>query len=340
MKVAFFNTKPYDRQSFNVANEQYQHEIIFFECHLSHETVSLAAGFAVVCIFINDNLNAEMMETLAQGGTKLIALRSAGFNHVDLAAATKFGIAIVRVPAYSPFAVAEHAVALILSLNRKVHRAYNRVREGNFSIEGLLGFDLHEATVGVIGTGRIGAIFARIMNGFGCQLLGYDVYQNSDCLELGMKYVSMHEMFAKSDIISLHCPLTPESHHLIDSDAIAQMKKGIMLINTSRGGLVDTQSAIDGLKSGAIGYLGIDVYEQEADLFFEDLSSQVIQDDTFQRLLTFPNVIVTGHQAFFTSQALANIAETTLSNITDFERSGNCVNEIKREKAIASNAKK
>lgn len=335
MKVAFFNTKSYDRQSFNAANQQHQHEIVFFESHLSHETVSLAIGFPAVCIFINDNLNADMLATLAQCGTKLIALRSAGFNHVDLAAANELEVVIVRVPAYSPYAVAEHAVALILSLNRKVHRAYNRVREGNFSIEGLLGFDLYGATVGVIGTGRIGAIFAQIMCGFGCKLLGYDTYQAPNCLELGMEYVSIDELFAKSDIISLHCPLTPDTHHLIGTEAIAKMKNGTMLINTSRGGLIDTQAAIDGLKSGAIGYLGIDVYEQEADLFFEDLSNQVIQDDTFQRLLTFPNVIVTGHQAFFTSQALANIAETTLSNIAEFEQNGSCVNEVKIETAIA-----
>ncbi len=336
MKVAFFNTKSYDRQSFNTANDQHQHEVVFFECHLSHETVSLAVGFPAVCIFINDYLDAEMLETLAKGGTQLIALRSAGFNHVDLAAAAKLGMMIVRVPAYSPYAVAEHAVALILSLNRNVHRAYNRVREGNFSIEGLLGFDLHGATVGVIGTGRIGAIFAQIMRGFGCKLLGYDVYHNPTCLDLGMEYVSIPEILANADIISLHCPLTPDSHHLINAEAIAQLKTGAMLINTSRGGLIDTQAAIDGLKSGAIGYLGIDVYEQEADLFFEDLSNEVIQDDTFQRLLTFPNVIVTGHQAFFTSHALANIAETTLANITDFEQNRTCVNEVKIEKAIAS----
>ncbi|GBO55240.1 D-lactate dehydrogenase [Pseudanabaena sp. lw0831] len=336
MKIAFFNTKPYDRQSFNVSNDQHQHEIVFFECHLSHETVSLAMGFPSICIFINDYLDAEMLEKLAQGGTKLIALRSAGFNHVDLAAATHLGIAIVRVPAYSPYAVAEHAIALILSLNRKVHRAYNRVREGNFSIEGLLGFDLHGATVGVIGTGRIGAIFARIMRGFGCKLIGYDAYQNPACLEMGLEYVSMPELFGKSNIISLHCPLTPDTHYLINAEAIAQMQTGMMLINTSRGALIDTQAAIDGLKSGAIGYLGIDVYEQEADLFFEDLSNEVIQDDTFQRLLTFPNVIVTGHQAFFTSQALANIADTTLSNITEFEQGENCVNEVKIENAIAT----
>ena len=335
MKIAFFNTKSYDRQSFNTANEQHQHEITFFECHFSQETVSLATDFPAVCIFINDYLNAKMLEILAKNGTKLIALRSTGFNNVDLVTAAELGLVTVRVPAYSPYAVAEHAIALILSLNRNVHRAYNRVREGNFSIEGLLGFDLHSATVGVIGTGKIGAIFAQIMKGFGSKLLGYDTYQNKTCLDLEMEYVSMSEILAQSDIISLHCPLTPDTHHLINEAAIAQMKAGMMLINTSRGGLVDTQAAIAGLKSGAIGYLGIDVYEQEADLFFEDLSNQVIQDDIFQRLLTFPNVIVTGHQAFFTSQALSNIADTTLANITEFEQSGSCKNEVKIETAIA-----
>jgi D-lactate dehydrogenase len=339
MKVAFFNTKPYDRQFFGVENEKHRHEIIFFESHLSYETISLAAGFPAICIFINDYLNAEMLQILAKGGTKLIALRSAGFNHVDLTAASNLGMTIVRVPAYSPYAVAEHAVALILSLNRKIHRAYNRVREGNFSIEGLLGFDLYGATVGVVGTGKIGAIFAQNMRGFGCKLLGYDAYHNPSCLELGMKYVSMAELLSQSDIISLHCPLTPDTHHLINTKAIAKLKTGTMLINTSRGGLIDTQAAIDGLKSGAIGYLGIDVYEQEADLFFEDLSNEVIQDDTFQRLLTFPNVIVTGHQAFFTSQALANIAETTLANITEFGESGTCTNEVKIDNAIANKYK-
>ncbi|MDX2254992.1 MAG: 2-hydroxyacid dehydrogenase [Pseudanabaenaceae cyanobacterium bins.39] len=336
MRVAFFNTKSYDRQFFNHANEQYQHEIVFFESHLSRETVSLAAGFPAVCIFINDYLDAEMLGLLAEGGTKLIALRSAGFNHVDLAAAAKLGMMIVRVPAYSPYAVAEHAVTLILSLNRKVYRAYNRVREGNFSIEGLMGFDLYRAKVGVIGTGKIGTIFAQIMKGFGCELLGYDAYQNPACLSMGMTYVSMPDILAQSDIISLHCPLTPATYHLINAEAIAQMKTGMMLINTSRGGLIDTQAAIAGLKTGQIGYLGIDVYEQESDLFFEDLSNEVIRDDVFQRLLTFPNVLVTGHQAFFTSQALANIAETTMANITEFAQSGSCQNEVKAETAIAS----
>lgn len=335
MKIAFFNTKSYDRQSFKAANEKHQHEIVFFDSHLGNETISLAAGFPAVCIFINDYLDATILEALAQGGTKLLALRSAGFNHVDLTAAARLGLTIVRVPAYSPYAVAEYAIALILCLNRKVHRAYNRVREGNFSIEGLLGFDMHSATVGVIGTGKIGAIFAQIIKGFGSKLLGYDTYQNPTCLDLGMEYVSMSEILSQSDIISLHCPLTPETYHLINAEAIAQMKTGLMLINTSRGGLVDTQAAIDGLKSGQIGYLGIDVYEQEADLFFEDLSNQVIHDDTFQRLLTFPNVIVTGHQAFFTNQALSNIADTTLANVSEFELGGNCQNEVKIETAIA-----
>jgi D-lactate dehydrogenase len=277
-----------------------------------------------------------MLKALSGYGTQLLALRSAGFNHVDLVAAETYGITVVRVPAYSPYAVAEHTVALVLALNRKIHRAYNRVREGNFDIDGLLGFDLQGSTVGVIGTGKIGAIFAQIMRGFGCTLLGYDVYQNPACLEMGLQYVSLPELFASADIISLHCPLTPESHHLINAPAVSQMKRGVMLINTSRGGLIDTQAVIDGLKSGQIGYLGLDVYEQEADLFFENLSNEVIQDDAFQRLLTFPNAIVTGHQAFFTRNALSNIAETTLANIADFERGIPCVNAVKQEKVVAS----
>ncbi|TAE56417.1 MAG: 2-hydroxyacid dehydrogenase, partial [Oscillatoriales cyanobacterium] len=233
-----------------------------------------------------------------------------------------------RVPAYSPYAVAEHAVAMILSLNRKIHRAYNRVREGNFALDGLLGFDLYGKTVGIVGTGKIGALTAKILHGFGCRLLGYDVSPNPDCLALGMEYVALAQLFANSDIVSLHCPLIPETYHLIGAEAIGQMKPGMMLINTSRGQLIDTKAVTKGLKSGRIGYLGLDVYEQETDLFFEDLSNQVIQDDVFQRLLTFPNVLITGHQAFFTEEALQNIAETTIGNITDFEQGRTCPNQI------------
>ena len=328
MKVAVFNTKSYDRKFLEAANVGGQHELVFFEPHLTLETSVLAAGFPAVCVFVNDCLDAKTLRAIAEKGVRLLALRSAGFNHVDLAAASDLDLTLVRVPAYSPYAVAEHAVALILSLNRKIHRAYNRVREGNFALDGLLGFDLHGKTVGIVGTGRIGAITAKILHGFGCRLLGYDVSPNQDCEALGMKYVSLQELFGASDIVSLHCPLIPETYHLIGTEAIEQMKPGMMLINTSRGQLIDTKAVTKGLKSGKIGNLGLDVYEQETDLFFEDLSNQVIQDDVFQRLLTFPNVLITGHQAFFTEEALKNIAESTIANITDFEQGRACPNQI------------
>ncbi|HEY9751131.1 MAG TPA: 2-hydroxyacid dehydrogenase [Allocoleopsis sp.] len=330
MKVAVFSTKPYDQTFLAAANTQHGHELHFFESHLTSQTTALAAGFSAVCIFINDALNADALKALAQQGTRLIALRSAGFNHVDLAAAEQLGLTVVRVPAYSPHAIAEHTVALMLALNRKIYRAYARVREGNFSLDGLLGFDLYGRTVGIVGTGKIGAIVAQIMHGFGCRLLAYDRVPNPACEAIAVEYVSLADLLAAADIITLHAPLTPETHHLIDAAAIARLKPGAMLINTSRGALVDTQAVIGGLKSGQIGYLGLDVYEQEADLFFEDLSNQVIQDDVFQRLLTFPNVIITGHQAFFTETALKNIAETTLNNLTDFEQGRPCVNRVTR----------
>ncbi len=335
MRVAVFNTKEYDRQYLESANAHHGHELVFFEPRLNFYTVVLASGFPAICVFINDCLDLPTLNLLAKGGTKAIALRSAGFNHVDLAAAKSLGMTVVRVPAYSPYAVAEYTVGLILALNRKIHRAYNRVRESNFSLEGLLGFDLHGCTVGVVGTGKIGALVARIMHGFGCNLLAYDPYQNPDCLAMGVKYVDLPELLANSDIVTLHCPLTPKSHYLINARSLEQIKPGVMLINTSRGGLIDTQAAIDGLKSGKIGYLGLDVYEQEGDLFFEDLSSIVIQDDVFQRLLAFPNVLITGHQAFFTKDALKNIAETTLSNLTDIDKGHVCPNEVRLETAIA-----
>jgi D-lactate dehydrogenase len=316
MDLAVFSTKPYDRRFLEAANAQYGHDLRFFEPRLTPETVSLATGFTGVCAFVNDVLSAPVLRKLAAGGTKLIALRSAGFNHVDLNAAQTLGLTVARVPAYSPFAVAEHALALILTLNRKTHRAFNRVREGNFALDGLLGFDLHGKTVGVVGTGKIGLIFARLMAGFGCEVLAYDPYPNP---EVRARYVSLPELLEAADIVSLHCPLTPETYHLIGADAVAQMKPGTMLINTSRGALVDTRAVIAGLKSGRIGALGLDVYEEEGDLFFEDLSDRVIQDDVFTRLLTFPNVLITGHQGFFTVEALENIARTTLHNATAFE---------------------
>lgn len=328
MKTALFSTKGYEREFFETANQTYGHELVYLEPRLTPATAPLAAGYPAVCIFVNDQATAEVVGTLAQGGTKLLALRSAGYNHVDLSAAEQHDLTVVRVPAYSPYAVAEHAVALMLTLNRKTHRAYARVREGNFELDGLLGFDIHGLTVGVVGTGKIGIEVARIMHGFGCRLLGYDPYPNPEAGRLGLDYVTLDDLFARSDIISLHTPLTPETYHLINAGTIARMKPGVMLINTSRGALVDAAAAIEGLKEGRIGYLGLDVYEEEADLFFEDLSDRIIQDDVFARLLTFPNVVITGHQAFFTRNALRAIADTTLLNIRDFEQTGQSSNAV------------
>jgi D-lactate dehydrogenase len=336
MKVAVFGTKAYDRRFLEAANANYGHELVFFEPHLTCDTAVLASDFPAVSVFVNDQLDEKTLKALAEQGPRLIALRSAGFNHVDLTAATELGITVVRVPAYSPYAVAEHTIGLILTLNRKIHRAYNRVREGNFSLDGLLGFDLHDRTVGIVGTGKIGVIVAQILKGFGCQLLAYDLHPNPECEAVGAKYVELSELFATADIVTLHCPLTRETHHLIDAQALEQMKQGVMLINTSRGALIDTEAVIGALKSKKIGYLGLDVYEQESDLFFEDLSDAVIQDDVFQRLLTFPNVLITGHQAFFTENALKNIAETTLANITDIEQGRPCPNQVNSEQKVVA----
>ncbi|MDZ7802177.1 MAG: 2-hydroxyacid dehydrogenase [Trueperaceae bacterium] len=331
MKVAVFSTKTYDQRHLAHANQHHGHELTFFEPRLHLDTAVLAAGFPVVCAFVNDRLDAEVLQRLAEGGTKLIALRSAGFNHVDLHAAERLGMTIARVPAYSPHAVAEHALALVLALNRKIYRAYNRVREGNFALEGLIGFDMHGKTVGVVGTGKIGATFARIVHGMGCQVLALDPYPNPD-LDAIAEYVSQDDLFARADVVSLHCPLTPETHHLIDAAAIRQMKRGVTLINTSRGQLVDTRAVIDGLKRGRIGRLGLDVYEEEGDLFFEDLSNQVIRDDVFSRLLTFPNVLITGHQGFFTEEALHAIADTTLANVSAFASGEGTLYRVDAEK--------
>ena len=335
MKVAVFSTKSYDRQFLITANYDHEHELVFFEPRLSQETAPLAKNFPVVCGFVNDQFDAHTLEILANHSTRLIALRAAGFNNVDLKAAAKLGLAIVRVPAYSPYAVAEHTIGLILTLNRKIHRAHNRVREGNFSLDGLLGFDLHKRTVGIVGTGKIGQIVAQILKGFGCRLLAYDVNRNQACEELGVTYVDLPKLFSESDLITLHCPLTPQTHHLVNADAIAQMKQGMMLINTSRGALINTKDVIAGLKSQKIGSLALDVYEQESDLFFEDLSNEIIQDDLFERLLTFPNVLITAHQAFFTKEAMQNIAETTLSNITDYQEGRSGPNTVDLQAAIA-----
>ena len=328
MRIAVFSSKSYDEVSLRAANEAAGHDLVFLEPRLTPATAPLAHGAGAVCAFVNDILDATVLRRLAEGGVRLIALRSAGFNHVDLEAAEALGMCVARVPAYSPHAVAEHAVALILTLNRKIHRAHNRVRENNFALQGLLGFDLAGKTVGVVGTGAIGAVFARIMTGFGCRVSAFDPQPNQACRDLGVEYVDLPTLFGHSDIVSLHCPLTPSTYHLVDRDAVASMPHGVMLVNTSRGALIDTSAVIDGLKIGRIGSVGLDVYEEEADLFFEDLSDRVITDDVFSRLLTFPNVLVTGHQAFFTREALAQIADTTLANVTAFERDGRPVHPV------------
>ena len=327
MQIAFFSTKVYDKTFFDAAN--HAHDIHYYEAPLNEMTVGLAQGSAAVCVFVNDRLNAAVIEALRGLGVKLIALRCAGYNNVDLVAAEKCGMTIVRVPAYSPHAVAEHAVALILTLNRKTHKAYNRVREGNFSLDRLIGFDLYGKTVGVIGTGKIGAIFCEIMQGFGCKVLAFDVLANKELEAKGVNYLPLLDLFEQSDIISLHCPLNEQTKHILNKFSFDRMKKGVMIINTSRGALIDTPSAIDALKAEKIGYLGLDVYEQEETLFFNDLSENIIQDDVIMRLLSFPNVLITSHQGFFTEEALTQIAHTTLENITAFVEGKPVNNRVK-----------
>lgn len=338
MKVAVFSTKQYDRKFLDAANAEHGHELIYYQAHLEPNTASLATGCPAVCLFVNDNANAKTLEILAAGGTRLIALRCTGYNNVDLEAAANLGMQVVRVTHYSPYSVAEHAVGLVLMLNRRLYKAYNRVRDDNFSLDGLMGFDLHGKTVGVIGTGKIGQCFAQIMKGFGCHLLGYDMHQNSACLELGLRYADLPEVLAASDIVSLHCPLLPSTHHLINATTIQQMKPGVMVINTSRGGLVDTSAVIAGIKTGQIGFFGTDVYEEEAELFFEDLSDTVIQDDVFQLLQSFSNVVITAHQAFFTREAIGTISETTLNSITEFEQGRVLTNAIALPERVPANA--
>ncbi|MFQ3622493.1 MAG: 2-hydroxyacid dehydrogenase [Acetobacteraceae bacterium] len=324
-----FSTKPYDRRSFEERNGRHGHEFRWLEPRLSLETAPLADGFDAVCLFVNDDARAEVIARLAAGGVRLIALRCAGFNNVDLAAAEAHGIAVARVPAYSPHAVAEFTVGLLLSLVRHIHRAHQRTRDNNFSLEGLLGFDLHGRTVGVIGTGKIGAIVARILRaGFGCEVLAADPCPDGELVALGVRYDAPREVIAASDLVTLHCPLTPQTHHLLDAAAFARMKRGAMVVNTSRGAILDAEAAIEALKSGRLGGLAIDVYEQEADLFFEDLSNEIIQDDVLQRLMMFPNVLVTGHQAFFTREALAAIADTTFANLAAFARGEPLANAV------------
>ena len=327
MKITFFSTQPYDKIFFNECNAQFGYELEFHKSALETTNAKIISKSEAICIFVNDNCNAEVIRVLAEQGVKLIALRCAGFNNVDVEAAHAAGIRIVRVPAYSPQAVAEHAVALILTLNRKIHKAYNRVREQNFSLNGLLGFDLHGKTVGVIGTGNIGKAFSRIMLGFGCKVMAFDLVANRELEQQGVEYADIRTIFNQADIISLHCPLNDSTRHLISNETLPMMKDGVMLINTSRGGLMDTKAAISGLKKGKLGSLAIDVYEQEEKLFFRDLSGDIIQDDTIQRLMSFPNVIITAHQAFFTKEALTQIADVTLENIKAWKE-GNYRNTI------------
>ena len=308
MKIAFFSTKPYDRKFFDIANQEFGHEITYFETRLRRETLKLAEGHDCACVFVNDHVDASVLIALAGLGVKLIALRCAGFNNVDINSAKELGVTVARVPAYSPYAVAEHTVGLMLALNRKIYWANSRVKEGNFSLDGLLGFDMRTRTVGLVGTGKIGECVASILNGFGCEIIAYDKYQNQACLDMGVKYVDRDELFAKSDILSLHCPLFKDTYHLVGMDAIAKMKKGVMIINTSRGALIDSRAAIEGLKS-----------EEEEELFFEDKTFEIRTDDVFARLTTFPNVVITGHQAYFTEEAVSSIARTTLENISAYE---------------------
>jgi len=332
MKIVVFSAKPYDRTFLQEAARGLGHELVFAEATLTADSAVLADAAQAVCVFVNDRCDATALEKLAAQGVRLIALRCAGFNNVDLQAARRLGLTVARVPAYSPHAVAEHTLALVLAVNRNIHRAYNRVREGNFALDGLLGFDLHGKTVGIVGTGQIGAITAGLFQGFGCTVIAHDVAENPDCVARGIAYVPREELFSRADVISLHCPLTPQTHHMIDADAIRRMKRGVTIVNTSRGAVIDTRAVLAGLKSGAIGRLALDVYEEEADLFFEDLSNKIIGDDVFARLLTFPNVLITGHQAFFTREALGNIAETTLGNIDAFAKTGEPLHRVSVEK--------
>lgn len=315
MKLSFFSSQSYDKEFFTQHNKQYGFDLEFFDVTLDNQTVGLVQNAVAVCVFVNDKVTAEVIKELASRGVKIIALRSAGFNNVDLQAAKDFGIRVCRVPAYSPEAVAEHTVAMMLTLNRKTHKAYNRVREQNFSLQGLMGFDIHNKTIGIIGTGRIGQALCRIMKGFGCRILAFDLIANREMENLGVEYVPLITLLQQSDMISLHTPLNDQTRHLVNKDTLAFTKRGIMIINTSRGGLINTKDVIDALKSEHIGYLGIDVYEQEEALFFRDRSGDIIVDDMIQRLMSFPNVLVTAHQAFFTKEAMDQIAETTLYNV-------------------------
>ncbi len=329
VSIAFFDAKSYDREFFNtINNDIYGYDIRYFENRLNPNTVKLAEGAQVICAFVNDLLSAEVIEKLNKFHIELIAMRCAGYNNVDLKSAYKT-INVVRVPEYSPYAVAEHAVALILSLNRKTHKAYYRIRDGNFSIGGFMGFDMVGKTAGIIGTGKIGKIAIKILRGFDMRILAYDPYPDKDFAnKTGAEYVELDKLYAQSDVISLHCPLTRDTHHIINKDSLAKMKDGVMIVNTGRGGLIDTKALIDALKSGKVGSAGLDVYEEESEYFFEDFSTQVLSDDVLARLLTFSNVLITSHQGFFTKEALTKIAQTTLQNIRDFFDGKPLENEI------------
>lgn len=328
MKLAVYGTKNYDRKYFELVNQRYGFELVFFDFMLSQPTAKTAAGCDAVCIFVNDDGSREVLAELAAVGVRTLALRCAGFNNVDLEAAKELGIDVVRVPAYSPEAVAEHAVGLMLCLNRHIHRAYQRTREANFSLEGLTGFNMYQRTAGIIGTGKIGVAALRILKGFGMRLLAFDPYPNPLALEIGVEYVDLATLYAQSDIISLHCPLTADNHHLLNAESFSQMKDGVMIINTSRGALLDASAAIEALKQQKIGALGMDVYENERDLFFEDKSNEVVLDDVFRRLSSCHNVLFTGHQAFLTSEALISISETTLDNLALISKGEHCANQV------------
>jgi len=327
MRIAVFSTKSYDRDYLDRFNAD-ANELVYFEAPLNINTSNLTQGYKGVCVFVNDKLDEATINAIARNGVKLIVLRCAGFNNVNLPAAKRNNIAILRVPAYSPYAVAEHAVALMLTLARKTHKAYNRVRENNFSLERLTGFNIHGKTVGVVGTGKIGMAFCKILLGFGAKVIAYDVVTNDELVSLGVEYTTAHELIRRSDIISLHCPLTPETKYMVNKDTIQSMKKGVMLINTSRGALINTRDVLVALKQGKIGYLGIDVYEQEEKLFFNDLSESIQEDELILRLISFPNVLITAHQGFFTNEALEQIASTTIGNILSFEKGLPSGNEV------------
>jgi D-lactate dehydrogenase len=329
MRVAIFGTQFYERDYFNKYNIENKHELVFFEENLNSETTHFAKGFSAVCVFVTDIIDRNCIEKLAKLNVKAIILRSAGYNNVDIESARENKIKVLRVPAYSPQAVAEHAIALILTLNRKTHKAYNQVRENNFSLQNLMGFNLYGKTIGVVGTGKIGRAFCTIMLGFGCKIIAFDIKENEQMKRNGVHFKTFDELLSESDIISIHCPLTPQTNHLFDKKTFNKIKKGAMIINTSRGAIINTKDAISALKSEQIGYLGIDVYEGEANLFFKDQSQSIIQDDVFERLLSFHNVLITPHQAFYTQEAVTEIAKTTIKNFTDFEENEVLENEVK-----------